>query len=121
MKVAKKKADPFQNWTREMMLAQARKCEEDAALTHSALLYSEAAAWRQKARELAGPTTLNCEIIKTTSRSGRRPMWYPTINGHRLTHTTYGRKWEAEAMLRAVQQKYSDAEIISKLAGRTES
>ena len=64
---------------------------------------------------------MNCEIIKTTSRTGKRPMWYPTINGQRLTRTHYGRKWEAEALLRSIRQKFTEAEIIAKLARRTQS
>jgi len=59
------------------------------------------------------------EIIKTTSRSGKRPMWYPTINGARLTRTNYGRRWEAERLLSAVMEKYSEAEITAKLTRAT--
>lgn len=53
------------------------------------------------------------EIVKTVSRSGRRPMWYPTISDIRLSRTNYARKWEAEALLRSVRQRYTEAEIAA--------
>jgi len=36
------------------------------------------------------------ELNKTLSKSGRRTMWFPTIEGKRITRTNFGTKWEAE-------------------------
>ena len=36
------------------------------------------------------------ELNKTLSKSGRRTMWFPTVEGKRITRTNFGAKWEAE-------------------------
>lgn len=41
------------------------------------------------------------KIHRTPSKSGKRIMFYPTVNGMRITRTNYARKYDAEAVLRA--------------------
>jgi len=38
---------------------------------------------------------MTIEINKTVSKSGRRVLWFPSINGKRITSTNFGKKWEA--------------------------
>lgn len=38
---------------------------------------------------------MTIEINKTLSKSGKRTLWYPTVNGKRITSTNFGAKWEA--------------------------
>lgn len=47
--------DPFKNWTVEMFLEQERRCLERARKhdRYSALYFTQAAAWRQRAEALA--------------------------------------------------------------------
>ena len=40
-------------------------------------------------------------IASKPSKSGKRTVYFPTINGKRLTSTNYARKWEAERLLKA--------------------
>ena len=42
--------------------------------------------------------TMTFEINKTLSQSGKRVMWYPTVDGKRITTTNFGKKWEAEKL-----------------------
>ncbi|ANS03439.1 hypothetical protein [uncultured Mediterranean phage uvDeep-CGR2-KM19-C269] len=37
----------------------------------------------------------NYEIQRTLSKSGKRTMYYPTIEGKRLNRTNFAKKWEA--------------------------
>lgn len=39
---------------------------------------------------------MTIEINKTLSKSGRRVMWFPTVEGKRITRTNFGKKWEAQ-------------------------
>ena len=41
---------------------------------------------------------MNIEIVRTLSKSGKRVMFYATINGKRINNTNYARKWEAERL-----------------------
>jgi hypothetical protein len=38
---------------------------------------------------------MTIEINKTLSKSGRRVLWFPTVEGKRITSTNFGKKWEA--------------------------
>tara|TARA_R100001244_G_scaffold124603_1_gene94462 strand:+ start:156 stop:311 length:156 start_codon:yes stop_codon:yes gene_type:complete len=38
------------------------------------------------------------QITRTLSKSGKRTMFFPTINGKRITRTNFLRKWEAERL-----------------------
>lgn len=48
--------DPFKNWTVEMFLEQERRCLERARKhdRYSALYFTQAAAWRQRAEAIDG-------------------------------------------------------------------
>jgi hypothetical protein len=48
------------------------------------------------------------EIHKKLNKTGRRVMFYPTIDGKRLTSTLFARKWEAINLAKAYI-KYKNA------------
>ena len=41
---------------------------------------------------------MTIEINKTLSKSGSRTLFFPTVNGKRITSINYARKWEAEKL-----------------------
>ena len=51
---------------------------------------------------------MTIQIHSKPSKSGKRTMFYPTINGNRITATLFGKKWEAQSLaeryLKAVNQ-----------------
>ena len=49
---------------------------------------------------------MNYEMNRVPSKSGKRAMFYPTINGKRITKTNYARKYDAKALVRAAIEKY---------------
>lgn len=46
--------------------------------------------------------TINRKLNKT----GKRVMFYPTINGKRITSTNYARKYDARALVQRAIDKY---------------
>jgi hypothetical protein len=48
----------------------------------------------------------NYEMQTTLSKSGKRKMFYPTIEGKRLSNVNFARRWEA-----ANFGKYAEAKI----------
>lgn len=45
-------------------------------------------------------------IVRTPSKSGKRTLFYPTINGKRLTRTNFARKYDARNLVKAAVAKY---------------
>jgi len=41
------------------------------------------------------------KIERKASNSGKRAMYYPTVNGLRITATNFARRWEAERLGKA--------------------
>jgi len=40
-------------------------------------------------------------INSKLSKSGKRTVYFPTVNGLRITATNFGRKWEAQKLAKA--------------------
>lgn len=43
---------------------------------------------------------MNLEIHRVPSKTGKRNMFYPTVDGKRLNSTNYARKYDAKKLLR---------------------
>lgn len=52
------------------------------------------------------------EIHRTKSRSGRRFMYYPTVNGKRLSKTNFARKYDARGLLRRAVALYGEERLL---------
>jgi hypothetical protein len=42
------------------------------------------------------------EINRKPSKSGKRTLFFPTINGKRITRTNFSRRWEAVGLAKHV-------------------
>ena len=47
------------------------------------------------------------QINRTPSKSGNRTLFFPTINGKRITNTNFLRKWEAVNLAKHVLTQLS--------------
>lgn len=45
-------------------------------------------------------------IVRKLNKTGKRIMFYPTINGKRITNTNYARKYDARALVQRAIDKY---------------
>jgi hypothetical protein len=50
-------------------------------------------------------------IENKLSKSGKRKMFFPTINGKRLTKTNFSKKWEAETEAKNFIAHYGETKI----------
>ena len=53
------------------------------------------------------------EINRTKSKSGKRTMFYPTIQGKRFSRTNFARKWEAERFIKGIIETNSEDLILA--------
>ena len=56
------------------------------------------------------------KIVSKLSKTGRRTVYFPTVNGKRLTSTNFARKWEAERLLKEVVAKYGAERLLEMAA-----
>jgi len=45
-------------------------------------------------------------IVRKLNKTGKRFVYYPTINGKRLTSTNWARKYDARAVVKRAIDKY---------------
>lgn len=50
------------------------------------------------------------------SKSGKRTMYFATVNGKRVSRTNYARKWEAERLLTDLIAKYGKERLLEMAA-----
>lgn len=43
------------------------------------------------------------------SKSGKRTVYFPTVNGKRISITNFGRKWEAQKLLKVAKAHFEVA------------
>lgn len=55
---------------------------------------------------------MNYEINRTLNRTGKRTMFYPTINGKRINKTNYARKYDAQNLLKKVVRENSQEKLV---------
>lgn len=53
----------------------------------------------------------NYQIVRKLNRTGKRTMFYPTVNGKRLTGTNFARKYDARSTLHNAINKYGEAKL----------
>lgn len=53
----------------------------------------------------------NYEIHRKANKTGKRVVFYPTVNGKRLTGTNFARKYDARATLHNAINKYGEAKL----------
>lgn len=53
------------------------------------------------------------EINRTKSKSGKRTMFFATIEGKRFSSTNYARKWEAERFIKSIIENNSNDTILN--------
>lgn len=56
------------------------------------------------------------EIQAQPSKSGKRTMYFATVNGKRVSRTNYARKWEAERLLSDLIAKYGKKRLLEMAA-----
>lgn len=56
------------------------------------------------------------KIETATSKSGKRTMYFATVNGKRLSRTNYARKWEAERLLTDVIAHYGKERLMEMMS-----
>jgi hypothetical protein len=54
---------------------------------------------------------MDFQINNKLSKSGKRKMFFPTINGKRLTTTNFGKKWEAIQEAKSFVAHYGNEKI----------
>lgn len=55
-------------------------------------------------------------INSQASKSGKRTMYFATVNGKRISRTNYARKWEAQRLLTDLIAQYGKEHLIAKAA-----
>lgn len=50
------------------------------------------------------------------SKSGKRTMYFATVNGKRVSRTNYARKWEAERLLTDLITQYGKDRLLEMAA-----
>lgn len=45
-------------------------------------------------------------IVRKLNKTGKRIVFYPTVNGKRLTNTNYARKYDARNLVQRAIDKY---------------
>ena len=53
----------------------------------------------------------NLEVHSTLNRTGKRTLFYPTINGKRINKTNYARKYDAKNLIKSVFKNHSIEKI----------
>ena len=59
---------------------------------------------------------MDYEINRTKSKSGKRVMFYPTINGKRLSKTNFARKYDAKNLVKSAVAKYGAEKLEGMFA-----
>ena len=61
-------------------------------------------------------TKLTFRVSRKYSKTGKTYKYVPTLNGHRLTKTNFGRHGDAVKLIKAVNAKFSDDELRAMIA-----
>jgi hypothetical protein len=56
------------------------------------------------------------KIEAKASKSGKRTVYFATVNGKRLTSTNFSRKWEAKRVLKDLVAKYGQERLLEMAA-----
>lgn len=56
------------------------------------------------------------EINRKASKSGKRAVFFPTVNGVRISSTNFSAKWEAKKLLRNTIASFGDAKLADLTA-----
>lgn len=60
-------------------------------------------------------TTMEYRINRKKSKSGKRNVFFPSINGKRISRTNYTAKWEAVNFLKHIIETYGEEKVNSIL------
>lgn len=56
------------------------------------------------------------EINRKANRTGKRAVFFPTVNGKRISGTNFSGKWEAKKLLRDTIAKFGDTKLAELTA-----
>lgn len=59
----------------------------------------------------------NYEIVRKLNKTGKTFVYYPVVNGVRLTSTNFARKYDARGTLKNAISKYGETKLYELTAG----